>query len=118
MKERRHNTRLKIDINVLIFVDGIENDIAGEVADISEESIGIHFKIPAGYEEIIKEQHSVKIQFIDTYKNGRSTRTDVIQATAMIKRMDIVEDTCFLGCVIWDEGFRKYAVRRMMEKYY
>ncbi len=118
MRERRRNERYKVDANVLVFTENEDLDFAGEVVDINEESIGMRFAIPKSVAEMFSEQSTVRVQLVDTYLNGSSERTDVVQACALIKRTDISENGCSMGCMISDEGFRRYAARRMLEKYY
>ncbi len=118
MKERRNYDRIKINTTGIIYIDGVDSDILVNVVDISEESVGLRFEMPPGMDTIVREQHTIKIQFVDTYQTGKSKKTDVISATALVKRINIESNTCVLGCVIYDESFRRYAIRRMMEIYY
>ena len=118
MLERRNFRRIEIDTVCMIFVEGYGVEIMGEVTDVSEESIGIRFPMTKELGEKIDSLNTVNVQFVDTYRDGSLEKTAVVQASAYIKRRVIEENSCFIGCVVRDEAFREYVVKRKMSLYF
>ena len=116
MRDRRFYERISIDTDVLVFIDGYDSEIVGEITDISEENVGLAFKLTDELKKNLKSKNILRLQFIDTYKVGTKTKSDIIQTSAFVKRMDCIDNVCHMGCVVRDDAFRKYAQRKNAEK--
>jgi hypothetical protein len=118
MRERRNYRRIVINANVLVFVEDYAAEICGRVKDISEESIGLEFEINDALKKALDDKGMVRFQFVDTYRDGRRERTEVVQACALIKRIKVTENTCLIGCMVRDDSFKKYVVKRKLSAYF
>ena len=118
MRERRNFRRIVINASVLIFVEDYAAEISGRVKDISEESIGLEFNINDELKKALEDKGMVRFQFVDTYRDGSRNRTEVVQACALIKRTTVAEDVCIIGCMVRDDNFKKYVVKRKLSAYF
>ncbi len=118
MREKRNYERMKMDVRVLIFMGNCEEETVGEVTDISEDSIGLSFDVTNEQISVLEKTGMLKFQFIDTYQDGRKKKTDIVQALGLIKRMYVREGSCFAGCLVRDQRFAKYVLRKMLSGYF
>ncbi len=119
MREKRNYDRIKIKVSVLVFVDDCDGEISGEVTDISEDSIGLKFRVSDEQKQELMKKGVIKFQFVDSYRDGSKNKTDIIQACGLIKRISFAGlDDCIVGCLVRDESYKKYVFRREISGFF
>jgi hypothetical protein len=118
MREKRSYDRMQLGITVLVFFGGNDAEKVGEVTDISEDSIGLNFDITDEQGLFLKKRGILEFQFVDKYLDGSKEKTDVVQAVGLIKRLSVNGNLCHAGCVVRDEKYRKYVLRRELSRYF
>ena len=118
MNDRRDYSRIMMSSNVMVFVEGYEGEIDGVVSDLSEESIGIRCNITEEQKKLIEAHQMITFQFVDAYMVGKRKKTEVVQACALIKRVNYSDGECFIGGYVRDENYRRYVIRRKMSAFY
>ncbi|WP_029324530.1 hypothetical protein [Butyrivibrio sp. AE3004] len=118
MRDRRDYIRIEIDNNVLIFLDGCNAEIKGTVTDMSEESIGLNFPLTEDIKGLVNDLKTIQFQFVDSYTENGKNKTDIIQACALITRVEIKDGRCIIGGVVRDESYKRYVIHRKIAMYY
>jgi hypothetical protein len=118
MKEKRSYDRMQLGITVLVFIGDNNAEKVGEVTDIGEDSIGLNFDITDEQGMLLKKLGVLKFQFVDKYMDGCKEKTDVVQAVGLIKRLSVNGNVCHAGCLVRDEGYRRYVLRRELSRYF
>ena len=112
LDDRRDFDRIEVSREVLIYIDGSDYEIDGIVTDLSEENIGLKFKVTPEQADLVSKRRKLSFEFIDTYKDGRKQSTDVVIARVFIKRLDIKDGVCSVGGIVKDDDFQQYVLRR------
>ncbi len=117
MREKRSYKRINLDLKVLVYI-GDYDEIVGEITNISEDSIGLRIELTQEQRMMLEALGMLKFQFIDSYRDGSKEKTDVVQACGLVKRLEITGSSCLTGCMVRDEGFRRYVLRRVLSQYF
>ncbi|SDB21593.1 hypothetical protein [Butyrivibrio sp. INlla16] len=118
MSDRRNNERIQMYSSALVYIEGYDAEIEGIVTNLSEENIGLKCRISDELKKKIEDSKMITFQFVDTYLEGKKAKTDVVQACALIQRMEYSDGECFIGGVVRDENFKRYVLRRKLSPYY
>ncbi len=119
MVNNRSYTRLETDISANLYESTENKEMPCKVCNISE--CGICFELPkdAPFLNRLRKGDGLAFSFVDSFRIGDKTETDVLSEKSIIKHITEKKDgSTRIGCYLNKDNFRKYFLHKQLHSLY
>lgn len=116
MREKRLYQRLRLNIDCICCINGVE--LQANLKDISESGIAIEVTPKAPEIESLKVDDTIKFWGMDSFMYLSFMRQTVIYGTGKVVRIDEEDNKVLIGCkLVYNECLQEYIKDRKVAKY-
>ena len=110
--DKRSYPRISVSVPAILHESRHNHEINCKVKNISEYGVAFEIPLDERFREDLGKGEPVHFQFIDTYKYGRSSETELLSANCIIRYIRVGEEFMTIGAYVAEDEFRQYALRR------